>query len=435
MRAAGPRVTGPILYPPLSVAAAPVRRHRAEHRRSAVSRARQRAGQPGINNPHDELSAPTPPVGEVFEHLPSGVLVADRDGFIVGHNATAREILGAVPKPESTCCELFGCRQPNTPLASACVSRLALSRRGPLPELRVDVRSGTGAGVSVWVRATALRHSGFAVLELRPGAVGDRRRRTDPHWIGRPRLRVHTLGRTEVTSAEASLGGEWLQNRPGELFKYLICRRGEVVAVDQLVEDLWPGAPPTRAANVRQAVLLVRDRLEPNRGRHAPSSFIRATRGGYELDMSNIWVDADEFQARVREGLDAIEAGRMEDGEALLESAVRMPDGEFMSEEPYAEWVLAERDRLREVLGRALHMLAGLRLDRHDPEGATGPLRELAELHPLDIEAQHHLLRVLVQRGRLTEAERRLRVARRRFRRALGAEPDLSLSTPEREDR
>ncbi|MDQ1741265.1 MAG: Bacterial transcriptional activator domain, partial [Pseudonocardiales bacterium] len=55
-------------------------------------------------------------------------------------------------------------------------------------------------------------------------------------------------------------------------------------------------------------------------------------------------------------------------------------------------------------------------------------LQRLAELEPLDVEAQRQLLTLLLRRGRRSEAARRYEVVRRRFRRAFGEEPSFQLA-------
>ena len=52
----------------------------------------------------------------------------------------------------------------------------------------------------------------------------------------------------------------------------------------------------------------------------------------------------------------------------------------------------------------------------------------LSELEPLDLELQKELLRLLLRGGHYSEAERRLVVIRRRFRRTLGEVPDVDLA-------
>jgi DNA-binding SARP family transcriptional activator len=69
-----------------------------------------------------------------------------------------------------------------------------------------------------------------------------------------------------------------------------------------------------------------------------------------------------------------------------------------------------------------------MRVRSGELEAASEHLQRLAELEPLDVEAQRQLLTLLLRRGRRSEAARRYEVVCRRFRRAFGEEPSFQLS-------
>ncbi|MBA2516089.1 MAG: winged helix-turn-helix domain-containing protein [Solirubrobacterales bacterium] len=369
------------------------------------------------------------PYRAVFECLPSGILVIDAHGRVTGANSCAHRLLGdALDHERLRCCHLLGCRRAGTPLADHCVTELALGRSEALPEIRVEVPSSDGSGSSVWVTAKRIAEKEPAViLQLRPGVVGDRRRRTEPHWMMGRQLRVYTLGRTRLESGEGPLAGEWLSHRPGEVLKYLICERSRVVPIEELLETLWQSgrAAPT---NVRQAVHTLRDRLEPKRAKHGQSSFVSVRRGGYELELANIWFDADDFEVSARMGLASMQAGDAEAAEPALTRASALYRGDFLADEPYAEWAFAERDRLRDLASKVLRALAELKLATNDLDLASDHLQRLAELEPYDLDAQRELLALMMRRGRHAEAHRRYEIVRRRYRRAFGEDPDLALA-------
>lgn len=370
------------------------------------------------------------PYRAVFEFFPAGIVVVDAQGVVQGANLTVKRMLGPVLERERLrCCDILGCRRPNTALADHCITELALNRSGPLPELRVDVAARGGNVGSVWINAAPYGGAEAAViLELRPGVVGDRRRRTEPHWMGGPKLRMFTLGRTRVESGEGPLAGEWLGHRPGEVLKYLVCHRGRVVPQDELIEVFWRQAGRSGATNVRQAVHTLRDRLEPDRARHGASSFVAARRGGYELELGAVWIDADDFESCVREGLAALGAGDVDSAEPTLTRAGALYRGDFLADEPYAEWAFAERDRLRGLAGQALRGLADVKAMQNDLEAATEQLQRRAELEPLDLDVQRDLLGMLMRRGRHAEAARRFETVRRRYRKTFGGDPPLDLA-------
>jgi len=373
------------------------------------------------------------PYRAVFEFLPAGVLLTDGGGAVTAANLAARRLFGdALGRGlvGSRCCDLLGCRLADTPLAGHCLSELALLGPDPLPEVRIDADAGDGTR-TLWVSAARLGDAEASViLQLRPGLPGDRRRRTEPHWTTAPQLRVFALGRTRI-EAEGPLAGDWLAHRPGEILKYLVCHRGRTVSTEELLENLWPTGR-AGATNVRQAVHTLRDRLEPARAKHGRSSFITARRGGYELVREVLWIDADEFELSARSGLSAAEAGDAELAEPALARAAALYGGDFLADEPYAEWVFAERESLRELAGRVLRALGHLKLAAGEVEAGAAQLQRLAELEPFDLDAQREVLALMLRQGRHGDAHRRFEVVRRRFRRTFGEEPPLSLSDLDR---
>ena len=365
----------------------------------------------------------------VFEFFPTGIVVVDARGQVLGTNLRAKALFGArLDRDRLRCCDMFDCRRAGTPLADHCITELALTHEGPLPQLRVDLPSD-GAGRSVWV--TGAPYGGAepaVVLQVRPGVAGDRRRRTEPHWMGGPQLRVFTLGRSRVESGEGPLAGEWLGHRPGHVLKYLVCHRARVVLTDELIETFWAETGRKGVTNVRQAVHTLRDRLEPDRPKHGGSAFVVSRSGGYELERAFVWIDADDFEVSVREGVRARTEGDDETAEAALTRAVGLYRGDFLAEEIYAEWAFGERDRLREMAAQALRNLSEIKAGQGDLEAATEQLHRLAELEPYDMDVQRDLLGMLVRRGRHAEAARRHDLLRRRYLKTFGTEPPVDLA-------
>ena len=355
-----------------------------------------------------------------FAALPAAVLVLGPDRGLLACNPAARMLLGAAVQPGVRCCELLGCRPPGEGPAAGCVTQLVLRGDGPLAERQVQLSDGAAA----WLSASSVGADGQVVVMLT--------RLAGPAGLARedlpPRLHVRALGRTRLESDAGPLAAEWLGHRPGQVLKYLICERGRVVQHDELLEVFWPNAGRAGATSVRQAIHTLRDRLEPARPKGKPSGYVVARTGGYELAPGRVSIDADEFEAHARAGLDALQRGAEERAGVSLAAAARVYVGDFLADEPYAEWALLERARLRELAAEVLRGLAGLAQDADDDESASEHLQRLAELEPLDLEAQRDLISLMLRRGRHSEALRRYELVRRRYRRAFGVEPGFALA-------
>jgi DNA-binding SARP family transcriptional activator len=245
----------------------------------------------------------------------------------------------------------------------------------------------------------------------------------------RPRLRIETLGRMRVTVGEERLGGDWVDQRPGLLLKYLVCRRHGIAASDQIAEALWPDAAPHEAlGSLRHYVHVLRERLEPGRGIRAPSSFVATRPGGYQLDADMVWIDAEELERLSQEGLRVFAGGQPGPAGAILQDAVALYGGEFLPDEQDAEWALEEREHLHGLAARALAALVDLRLAAGDIDAASEYSRRLADMEPLDTDIQRQFIDICLKRGRRSDAVRRYGLLRKRTLRELGTEPDFTLS-------
>jgi len=364
---------------------------------------------------------------EAFEQFPYCLIVTDNSGRIVSYNDQASHLIDAMSAQGNglTCCALLGCNAPGTVLSEMCVTKVASSRGKALPEMRVDVqREGQLEGF--WVTAAPIgRNCSHVVLELRPGVARDRRRRTDPHWMKGPSLRIRTLGHVTIESAEGPIGGRWLDQRTGQLLKYLIAARNRPVHADEIGESLWPGADFAIAGSVRYYIHALRRKLEPDRGKREPSAFIMSRAGGYCLDLDLVKLDADEFESHMAIGLAAAKTDA-ETAAREMELGLALYTGDFLPDLAYAEWAIAERQRLHDLACTGLRILADIRLESNLIDDAIACLERLATMQPYDEAVHRELMELDLLQGRRSEAIRRYNALRARTRRIFGHDLDFT---------
>ena len=368
---------------------------------------------------------------QVLNAYPYGIVVARRDGRVIAYNPAAERLLGdladRLSNPDNRLlCEMVCCRTQMRD--GVCLLERALADREALPEVRVDLPPGARARAA-WVTVAPLDEDGECVVaELRPGLANDRRRRTRPHWTQGPRLYIRALGRTRVESAEGPIGGQWLENRAGQVLKYLVAERHRIAYPDDIVETLWEDARLRNVPGVRYYIHQLRERLEPERSGRGQSSFIARVHGGYVLQRESVAVDVDEFERHVGTGLAAAVAGDEDRACRELQRGLALYGGDFLADEPYAEWAMVERDRLRGVAADGLRALAELRLADQDLAGAVADFERLADLEPYDVDVHQRLIALALRRGRRTEAVRRYNTLRRRMRTTFGEDLDFTLA-------
>lgn len=362
---------------------------------------------------------------------PTAVVVQDADGRVVTANPAARLVLGAAVDLRVGSllgCGVLGCRSPGTRLEEICVHELARAQEAPLPPLRVDLPAGAAFDVASATVTALPIGSGLVATELRRATTYLARERPGSAvWTGQPQLRVFVLGRTCVMNGDEALDGRWVNNRAGHILKLLIAERHRSVFSDEIIGWLWPreSSPDTRG--VRYFVHELRDQLEPDGAVDPPSSFVVSTRGGYALDTTRVWIDADVFEQLVSEGC-ALAGGDDARARDLLRDAIAMYRGDFLADEPYAEWALAERDRLHDLASGALRILAEIETREDDLAGATSTLVRLTELEPFDVDIHRELFALLLRRGRRSETLRRYETLRRRMLTTFDERLDFSLS-------
>ncbi len=374
----------------------------------------------------------------LFERFLYGLALVARDRTVVYLNRKGRQLLvtedGWGARSEWTCCDLI-CSRLGPLIGGNCITERVAEIGGQTPEFRMDIEHER-LQTAAWVTASSLEGGeGQTVFHLRPGRPGDRRRRTSPAWLGhispsrRSDLQIVTLGRFQVEGPEGPINGDWLEQRPGQLLKYLVGERRRVMASDRIAEALWPEAGPEEArSRLRHYIHALRDRLEPDRGHRSPARFVVARRGAYCFDTSGVWIDADEFERETRAGLAACDQGYTEPAATHLAGAMRLYQGDFLAEDPYAEWALDERERLRELAGRALRAQVSIQVELSNLAAAADHARRLADMEPYDTDVQKLFIELCLKRGRRSEAHRRFAVLRKRLITSFEQEPDFSLA-------
>jgi DNA-binding SARP family transcriptional activator len=365
-------------------------------------------------------ATPAMPDADVFWRFPHGVLVLSRTGDVLAANPAARELLGHADQLRELL-DLPEAGAPGRPPIAELASRV---REGD--ELTLDAFSAR-SGRRLTITALALDGTPPRIVVQVRLRKREATRAPAAAAASPAPLRVISFGRTMLQRGKEQARDRWLEQRPGQLLKYLLCRRGEVVPTEAIAEALWPDGGPAAAGNVRHYVHRLRDELEPERERRSASTYVSAHRGGYRLEVERLRIDSVEFEQELKAGLAAHTNGDREGASERLGRALDLYRGDFLADEPYATWVMDERDRLRDLAYRGLRTLAATATEAGDLDAALAHTRRLAELEPYDTDIERELLTLLLRQGRRTEASRRFQVLRRRMLREFGEEPGFDL--------
>jgi YVTN family beta-propeller protein len=218
---------------------------------------------------------------------------------------------------------------------------------------------------------------------------------------------------------EVGRNGEAIElpaGKPRALLAVLLLHRGQVVSVDQLVDELWgERPPPTAAKNVQVYIARLRKLLDDG---------LLVTRApGYALRAEDEQLDAARFQA-------LLEAARREQPAAAAEQlreALALWRGPPLADFVYDSFAQEEIRRLEELRVAALEdrIDADLALGQH--EDVVGELEALVRAHPLRERLLAQLLLALYRCGRQADALAAYQAGRSRFVDELGLEPSPPL--------
>src|SRR5829696_1190727 len=243
------------------------------------------------------------------------------------------------------------------------------------------------------------------------------------------------LGPLEVRDGdrELLLGGR--QQRA--LLALLLLHANEVVSVNQIVDELWPEAPPTSATKSLHALVSrLRRTLEgepsARKGDAGDNGVVLTRAHGYVLTIAPGDLDRDRFESLLEAGRRALAAGHTKEASATLREALALWRGPPLAEFAHDSFAQVEIARLDELRLSALE-------ERIEADLAAGRSAELvAEVdalvaaHPLRERLRGQLMLALYRSGRQAEALSAYQEARRLLVDQLGIEPSQALQRLER---
>ncbi|MBF6133386.1 winged helix-turn-helix domain-containing protein [Nocardia otitidiscaviarum] len=212
----------------------------------------------------------------------------------------------------------------------------------------------------------------------------------------------------------------------------LIVARGQAVSTERLIEDLWAGSPPPKAATVLQVhIHNLRRLFEPDRPRRAPSRFIVSESSGYALHLPPEAVDAWHFEELLRAHQellnDADQRADTRDRSHLLENALACWNGPALEAFTDTEWAVAEANRLTDLRLTAAELDARAKLDLQRPGDVVIELRQLIDEHPGREEIARLLALAQYQLGQQLEALATIRRCREFLGEEFGVDPGPGL--------
>jgi DNA-binding SARP family transcriptional activator len=238
-----------------------------------------------------------------------------------------------------------------------------------------------------------------------------------------PKIRIYTFGALQVLRGDhAVTEGDWHTRQARQLLKILLTERPRPVSSDRLIEILWPhSAPDAAATTLRSAINALRNVLEPERPNRAPSRYVITQTPGYAFHLHpDIWLDVEVYEKELEA---ARRTAHPEQRLRHLETAVSLYQDDYLSSDPYADWVQTERERLQELHFNALLQLAGLHAGFGDYAAAIAATRQILARDEVRENAYQALMRYQAESGDSAAALLTYERCRNLLAEELGADP------------
>jgi two-component SAPR family response regulator len=241
-------------------------------------------------------------------------------------------------------------------------------------------------------------------------------------------LRAYCFGNFEVYLNEKRLD-KWSSLKAKSLLKFLISRRGKPVTKDVLVEMLWPNCnPEVGSNNLKSAIYALRQVLRQgglNYDNKTNYPFVQFSEARYMLSPElELWVDVDDFEHMWTAGQRLEKQGDSEGAAKQYELADELYRGDYLEDEPYAEWTLLRREALKDVYLAILGKLAGISFRANDYENCIMYSQKILAKDSCHEEAYRGLIRCYARLGQRHRAQQWYKLCAATLKRELDSMPD-----------
>lgn len=235
---------------------------------------------------------------------------------------------------------------------------------------------------------------------------------------------VVTLGNFNVTIHGRPVD-RWRAGKARNLFQCLLLQRDRTLSRETLAETLWPDGSWC-SSSLKVAVHGLR-RILDEHGSEVPGDpppmVLRTCHAGYELTVTDAWIDFEEFESCVERAGAAHRQGRTAESLALYASAVELYRGEFLPGET-AGALDVHREWLKGLALQALERLVEGALDATDYHEVMRLCRQILEIEPYREETYRMLMFVHARLGQLSLVRQWFELCVRKFDEGLQMTPD-----------
>jgi len=154
---------------------------------------------------------------------------------------------------------------------------------------------------------------------------------------------VHMLGAFSIVIGDSTV--KLPPSRGLSLLKYLLLHHKQSTPRDVLMDMFWPEAEPELARNNLNVAM---HNLRKSLFDVTDLPMILYENGFYSLPADlEVWLDVDEFERCTKAGKRLEALDQLPAAIAEYEAAISLYQGDFLEQNPYDEWTVLDRERLR----------------------------------------------------------------------------------------
>lgn len=232
-------------------------------------------------------------------------------------------------------------------------------------------------------------------------------------------LRVSLLGEFSVKVNDKLI--QVNASRLQSLLAYLLLKKEHLHSRAYLSGLFWPDSSETQArTNLRNLLHQLRQSL-PDVEKHI-SLDSQTIKMNLDAKLS---LDVDDFESALKEGNRALKLGDHHNAQKSLEHALSIYQGDLFPS-CYDEWIVPDRERLRQEYQNALENLSNLFEDRRDYQSAILYAQRLLQQDPLRETSYRRLIRLYALNGDRASALRVFHTCATILQRELAVQPGIA---------
>ena len=183
-------------------------------------------------------------------------------------------------------------------------------------------------------------------------------------------LRIKTFGTFEASLSERTISGKaWGRDKTIQLFQFLITNKSrKSLHKEQIINRLWEEADEEEGdRDFKVALHGIHKVLEPERKPRTDPKYILRQGNSYQLNESEIWIDADAFERLVALGNEAL-TSEVNLAISAFRNALELHHGVYLPNRIFEDWTSEKREGLNVMAMGACLSLAELLLKTNPSE-------------------------------------------------------------------